>query len=324
MRRHFCSGPIRPIPTLGGYTGIRPAGEGAKDDGMTVKFQITFAEFTRARTAHVTARRGRRWVSSLFLLALTAWVIVLVVTHKTPEQLGLHAVNLNGPNATATFAAHAVPLQERLIPSIPWLLLAITMIRTLIATFRRPRARYIDVSHDLVWQDWLDRSIPAVMIVAAMFCFAWLSAYGTDGEHANRSAGAALASVGTSIAWMSVAGFFSLMLNHQLPRWIWHGSASQKRDKTVHAAGDRLVVSDELSVCIYQWPAVVRLVESADLFLIYPTEQSYQIVPKRAFAAAGEVDAFRVTAAEWELNQTHAFPVTPLPVQETAAAAIAA
>jgi hypothetical protein len=81
------------------------------------------------------------------------------------------------------------------------------------------------------------------------------------------------------------------------------------RDDGIHAMGH--------SSTDYQWFAFKRAAETPALFLVYPNENEYLIIPKRSFAGQAEVDAFRETLATKIGNRAMgAFPVETAVSQE--------
>lgn len=97
-------------------------------------------------------------------------------------------------------------------------------------------------------------------------------------------------------------------------------SPSGQIAKAVGAAGtigweisdERLSFRTDFSHGSYSWYAFDRLVETRNLFLLVRKFGGINYVPKRAFADAGQIEAFRGLAQERLAPPTGAFPVRPL------------
>jgi hypothetical protein len=75
---------------------------------------------------------------------------------------------------------------------------------------------------------------------------------------------------------------------------------------------DGLTFSESLARHELKWFAFDRVGESQNLFLIYLSDHSFHMVPKRAFADASEVDEFRATLDNRITRRPTAFPVLPV------------
>ena len=74
-------------------------------------------------------------------------------------------------------------------------------------------------------------------------------------------------------------------------------------------------MTDELTSFSYKWPAIVRCVESKNLFMVYPSEATFNLVPKRSFLNRDELLAFQNLMEVWATGRTNAFPVVQTPSQ---------
>jgi hypothetical protein len=94
---------------------------------------------------------------------------------------------------------------------------------------------------------------------------------------------------------------------------LWEASPSMHRPQVVEADEQRIVFSDAAGRFEQRWEAFSHVQETDGIFLLYTGQLSAQFIPKRAFASAAELDAFR------ELLRRHvaqrpapAFPVLPV------------
>jgi len=96
------------------------------------------------------------------------------------------------------------------------------------------------------------------------------------------------------------------------PGQLWKIQSNLHRPKTLQIDADGVVVFDDVSRHIYQWPAIAKLVDSPTAILIYPNEAAYHILPKRAFANQGDVDEFWRLAKEKGESPAQGFRVVPV------------
>ena len=75
---------------------------------------------------------------------------------------------------------------------------------------------------------------------------------------------------------------------------------------------ERLSFTTDLSHGSYSWYAFDRLIETRNLFVLVRKFGGAHLIPKRAFADTGQIDAFRGLAQERLSPPTGAFPVQPL------------
>ena len=95
-------------------------------------------------------------------------------------------------------------------------------------------------------------------------------------------------------------------------RKVWEAQPSLHRPHVVEADERGIVFSDAAGRTEQRWEAFTHVHETAGLFLLYTGRLSAQFIPKRAFAGAADLDAFRellrVTIAQ---RPGPAFPVLP-------------
>jgi hypothetical protein len=107
---------------------------------------------------------------------------------------------------------------------------------------------------------------------------------------------------GGLIGWALAAPYLTV-------RRAWLGQPAMQLQQTVEISDAGLVIDDEQSRNEYKWNAFIRLVESRNLFLFFPSNLVFIMIPKRAIPP-GELDAFRMMLNE-RLTLRGAFPVLP-------------
>jgi YcxB-like protein len=121
----------------------------------------------------------------------------------------------------------------------------------------------------------------------------------------------------THAAWIFLfLGYALLLLNHQRKygRLLWEGQPSVMRAKTADITAAGICVADAFSRVEYKWPAFVRFSETTNLFLLYNSNFSFLMIPKRAFPDQEHLEAMRALARTIA-PATAAFPVQPIAEQ---------
>jgi hypothetical protein len=105
--------------------------------------------------------------------------------------------------------------------------------------------------------------------------------------------------------------FFIRYISGQLTT-LWRGSPTLHRPYTMTVTDDGLTFVEPLARHDLKWFAFDRVIETRNLFLLYITEHSFHMVPKRGFVNAGELDEFRATIDNRITRRGAAFPVLPV------------
>jgi hypothetical protein len=115
------------------------------------------------------------------------------------------------------------------------------------------------------------------------------------------------------LPWIGVAlalwplGYWALRRQR---RKFWEGSAHLQQPRVVTVTDEMLTDATTLTSHAYRWAAFVKFHETTNLFVLYPTQYTLEIVPKRAFASPDDIQAFRAFLQERIAPPTrHAFPV---------------
>ena len=111
-----------------------------------------------------------------------------------------------------------------------------------------------------------------------------------------------IAALTSNLAW--IVGFPALWLLGIPIAQRW--GASRTFRATPAARGDRTFTFDETGIAIegglssgrLAWPAIVRFVETGDLFLLFLGRQIAHFIPKSAFASDLELQRFRALVLE--------------------------
>ena len=111
-----------------------------------------------------------------------------------------------------------------------------------------------------------------------------------------------LLACGGLIVWALAAPYLTV-------RRAWLGQPAMQLQQTVEISDAGLVIEDEQSRNEYKWNAFIRLVESRNLFLLFPSNLLFVMIPKRAIPP-DKLDAFRIMLNE-RLTLRGAFPVLP-------------
>jgi hypothetical protein len=83
------------------------------------------------------------------------------------------------------------------------------------------------------------------------------------------------------------------------------------RMHTVHIGADGISLTNAVEQTSIRWEGYVKFGESANVFLLFTSKNSAQIIPKRAFATPADVEEFRAYATARIAPPTSAFPVLP-------------
>ena len=269
---------------------------------LTLCYQITFDDFRQAQRGHLAARGGAwlRWTVVALGLVLVAGVgtLLAVGPARPPGVLGplLDLVRL------------------LVLPLAPWLLIVTYVVGFFIISQRHPRARVIDVVRQ-TRPRWFKPQVATlwtlVVVVAFSLVGQGLINVPPDQPRTERLVGLLL----PILPYGALMLFLWLFFYRRVLRKAYVAQqAKMERPVTTTITADRVTFDDVLTTLSYRWPAFVRCVESADLFLLYTTEVTFFMIPKRAFASAGDMDRFRQWVADWAQSRSEGFPVLSVPV----------
>jgi uncharacterized membrane protein YhaH (DUF805 family) len=265
---------------------------------MTIEFLYTFAEYQEANRAHLTPRKAsQRALVQLFLAASFLCLIDAAIgpvpkysssATTVPVRIGLgDFVGSLAPYCTLLFL----------------LLILILLVRPKLSISQR---RFDDLSSAG------GRFAPMVLILLAISA-AYLSV--VLASIRQPTAGAVHTASGSDENWwigliptVVVLVFIWFITLRRAFKARWKIQPALARHKTMEYSAETISVSDDLSASFHRWAAILRCVETANLFILYPSGMTFIPVPKRAFQSAA-VDEFRDLIREWEDGRAVGFPV---------------
>jgi hypothetical protein len=148
------------------------------------------------------------------------------------------------------------------------------------AAFDSPRGRRMRLWTYLGW-------------LVAIVLFAILPAIGADGFTPSR------VSVTFIIVAFAIAALFQWLLETRIMRLLIRRMLRDEKPDRGHIGKHRLILSEDgvlertaVNESRTSWTGVDRVEQNADYIFVYTTPGSAHVVPKRAFAGAGQADAF--------------------------------
>jgi hypothetical protein len=272
---------------------------------MTIHFQSTPADYREAIRGHARARLGRRWMFSIvpLLIALFYGLILFFSSRNKPS------IAISGLPATRASQS----INDDLSGLFLWGFLFVFLLTLLQFVSGKLRHRFTDVSRS--GKRWLS-PLKLIWIGGALFLGDFLFSTGmSDHNDPGQTKIDRMISVwGPIVTWALVVGFLYFFAFRKLQSRRWTMQPSLERPKTVEYSPEQLSIADELVTNTYRWTAFVRCVETENLFMLYPSELSFHMVPKRAFPSTDAADVFRRLIQEWADGQSLGFPViTPAP-----------
>jgi hypothetical protein len=301
-----------------------------------LEFTYTYEDYAEANSAHMaiaTGRaRGRPQVLAWVVFIALVVMFFLLLNRRGPVSVGRPAVRLPGAGATTAPVARRTPVVPTLparsilmfLPLLPPL--AIFAVIAIFVTRQLRRGRAVPQSVLLpAGGGRPDPSRPSWASYTRRRALAWSFALGAivlalvlvlldNGAPPDR--GAADSSLGLVLKmapwFLVVAALLAIARSGLGVRRLWEGQAHLQRPKRLEVSDDGVVLSDAVSRSEQRWPAFSHAVETPNLFLLYLSNFSFQMVPKRGFASAAEADEFREIVRRMILERPGpAFPVLP-------------
>jgi hypothetical protein len=118
----------------------------------------------------------------------------------------------------------------------------------------------------------------------------------------------------THAPWIFLFSIFAILsIRGQTTRSdkLWQGQPSLMRAKLADISAEGVILSDPFSRVEFKWPAFVRFSETKNLFLLYNSDFSFLMIPKRAFPDQEHLEAMRALARTITPAPA-AFPVQPV------------
>jgi hypothetical protein len=118
--------------------------------------------------------------------------------------------------------------------------------------------------------------------------------------------------------WLVLFGF--ILLQRRRLRIInqlsWEGRPQLHQIRRIELTDAGVIATDQFATTNYRWSLFRRLEETPNTFLLYISEMTYEIIPRRVLQPSGELDRFRALMQAKLEPQSMAFPVLPvLPVE---------
>jgi len=295
---------------------------------MVLDVTYTFDDYAEANAAHVGAgkspRRARAgWIGWVLFVGLAILLFTLLRSAGGPTS--------GGPAAPAVPLPPTVPprgsVANVFLPLVPWLLIFLAIwffVFRLLRAVNKPRQSFL-------FDPGSGRPDPALgpaAGAAARSAGAWvfiittviaslvlMVANSVSSDTDNTVGRSALASVTlTVLPWFLLFIAFKTLLRRGGVgvRRMWTGQPHLHRPKRIEIAEPGVVVSDGVSRLEELWPAFSHARETKNLFLLYVSDYSFHMVPKRAFATTADTDAFREMVRRMVVERPGpAFPVLP-------------
>jgi hypothetical protein len=116
-----------------------------------------------------------------------------------------------------------------------------------------------------------------------------------------------------ALAWLIFFIFLYMqywrLFGGNVVRRAWESQPHLALPRAMKISDAGLSFEDEMQSVSYRWPAFMKTLETANLFLLYISKISFEIVPKRNFADQQQVDQFRQVLKAMTGGGTGAFPV---------------
>ncbi len=93
---------------------------------------------------------------------------------------------------------------------------------------------------------------------------------------------------------------------------LWKGASNLHRPFSLEVSDYGMVLAEPLARYELRWYLFERVIETKNLFLLYVGEQSFHIIPKRAFADAEQLGLFGALLHNHVTHRPTAFPVLPV------------
>jgi hypothetical protein len=98
-------------------------------------------------------------------------------------------------------------------------------------------------------------------------------------------------------------------------RQVWDAQPGMTRIKDFDITSTGMRIDEGVSDRTYQWPALIRFVETPNLLVLCPSQVTFEILPKRSFASPEDLQTARALFDAQVLapgSRQPAFPVVPL------------
>ena len=117
------------------------------------------------------------------------------------------------------------------------------------------------------------------------------------------------------VPWVLIFGFIWFFVFRQIRgqyKRLWQENSELQQPQTLDMDDDGVRLSSTLSTTTWHWPAFVKVIETPSLLLLETSSKTHLLIPKRAAADPGQLEALRALLAAHVSAPTGAFPVLPV------------
>ena len=287
---------------------------------LRLEFTYDFDEFAEAQQAYAsggsTGGKWRSWAGWLLFGGLALILFMLMNQRPAPRP--------TPPIVPPPPAQNWV--NNILLPVIPWVLIFGVIWFFVFRQLRRggafpktesmlyepgeeppprPRRRDAEAGSSLAW------ALIAVPLVAVAFVLIYLFRGGGPSVGGGDWWRVVLPVVPWLLIFLFVYFFLFRYARGGL-KALWDAQTSLHRPHVVEIYDDRIVFSDAVDRLEHKWEAFTHVRESPGLFLLFTSNYSMHILPKRAFPGRGGIDEFRELIRRAIAQRPGpAFPVLP-------------
>ncbi|MEA2736362.1 MAG: YcxB-like protein [Humisphaera sp.] len=271
---------------------------------IAIDYTLTYEEFAEAyqlqrhRKRFLSGPPARSpWVGCGVLAAMFLLVFVLLIVAT------LMIGRPSKPTGGASYVESTSPIELFLTGLLPWIVIAGILWLLM--------ARSIVERKTLKWIIVLQLAIGAsTSLVGALIP-----------SPASNQPSAAGAQASLLPLLPLVVGFGGILIvlpmtMRSIKRTAWDAQPQLQRPQHLEATPDRLIASNPLSRTEYQWPAVISFSEGNHVFVLSMSAVGFITIPKRAFADAAEIEAFRALLQSRTIDgeaKAQGFNVMPVP-----------
>ncbi len=269
---------------------------------MLLTYELTLTDFKEAQINHASApnpRRPGRWllyvVAFVMVYLLTAFVVPSMISNATAQSQGSSRIQ-----STALWLHFFLPF---IIVGVMIFVIAgvsVARNRGRIGAASRPRG-------PMAW---------AVLAVLAGLLFATAQFMPSGFASSPSPAFNWPALLLPHIGWAALMLFLTFFIIRSQIAGIarsWERQTHIHGAQTADITAATITITGATTTHIYKWSAFPRHLETPNTFLLYLSEAAFQILPKRAFSNAEELNAFRNMARNLIGKTNSAFEVLAPP-----------
>lgn len=298
---------------------------------MIIHAHPTDADYTHALAAHATwaqvAAQTRVWRNPfiyIWMVCLGGMMVLLISPELVSKQVwGVNAVSLMAmilvyPLVTILFGVKAMLASSATLRPE-----ANGIVERKITVKGKPQ-----VPTSKTWYGWV------VFVTVAVMLFLYMSRHSGNllnttppptgmvmqetGESAEPVSGATLFFI-SLFAWMAAIKLTATLQKKRQTRNLLISTPSLLLPKTWEMTEDWIAERGELLQTTMKWEFILKFLETPNVMMLYPNEQSFYLIPKAAFSGETEYDEFvallmrKVPNGVMQPRGERGFPVQPIP-----------